>query len=95
MTTATYPWETAENVIKATAETMHEALNFANSDVLAWMSICSALASNFINSGFKIDRIEFLTACGFDEACGHYDWRSEWRNVGCGISYKVSPQDTK
>ena len=66
--------------IKHTAKAMHEALNHPNTDVFAWLNICHTLASHYINAGFALYRIEFFTACGFDEAIGHYDWRAELSN---------------
>ena len=64
-------------IINDIAKVLNTALNYPNMDTLTWLGLCHDMESKFRHTGHKIDRIEFLTACGFDEAVGHYDWRAE------------------
>jgi hypothetical protein len=45
-------------------------------DIHSWVILCLNFATKMELSAQQKD--EFLTACGFDLAIGHYDWRGEF-----------------
>lgn len=44
--------------------------------IYQWVFMCERLVNSMGLS--SEDKDTFLTACGFDEMIGHYDWRSEF-----------------
>ena len=64
------------------AEVLRKRLEVTES-VLQWVRTCVSFADMLRQDNERFDEIKFYEACGFQEAIGHYDWRSDFREEKC------------
>ena len=67
---------------KLIAEVLRKG-SFDAHSVSDWVGVCVSFADMLRQDNSRFDEIKFYEACGFQEAIGHYDWRSEFREEKC------------